>query len=192
MKFKTLYADPPWPVKGGKNGKGGWSKTASPHTHYKEMTVAQIMALPVDPVMDPNSHLYLWVTNGFLPAGLDVMAAWGYRYVNNVVWGKTSGYGLGQYWRGEHEICLFGVRGKVPYARDPQTGRRRQARSLVLAPRTTHSAKPEEVRRRIEVVSPGPYLELFSRTTVPGWTCVGNQSPSTPGEDVKDWLEENK
>jgi hypothetical protein len=31
------------------------------------------------------------------------------------------------------------------------------------------------VRRRIERLYPGPYLELFGRKPVPGWTVWGNE-----------------
>jgi N6-adenosine-specific RNA methylase IME4 len=47
----------------------------------------------------------------------------------------------------------------------------------VLAPVGEHSEKPEEVRRRIERLFPGPYLELFARKPVPGWTTWGNEIP---------------
>lgn len=40
------------------------------------------------------------------------------------------------------------------------------ANQVVLAPAREHSAKPEEVRRRIERLFPGPYLELYGRKTV--------------------------
>jgi N6-adenosine-specific RNA methylase IME4 len=49
--------------------------------------------------------------------------------------------------------------------------------SVVLAPVGEHSAKPEEVRRRIERLYGGPYLELFGRKLVPGWTVWGNEIP---------------
>jgi N6-adenosine-specific RNA methylase IME4 len=47
----------------------------------------------------------------------------------------------------------------------------------VFAPRGEHSEKPEEVRRRIERLFPGPYLELYGRKLVPGWTVWGNEIP---------------
>jgi len=28
-------------------------------------------------------------------------------------------------------------------------------------------------------------IELFARRDKTGWTCVGNESPSTPGEDIR-------
>lgn len=45
----------------------------------------------------------------------------------------------------------------------------------VLAPVGEHSAKPEEVRRRIERLLGGPFLELYARAPVPGWTTWGNE-----------------
>jgi hypothetical protein len=47
----------------------------------------------------------------------------------------------------------------------------------VLAPVGEHSEKPDEVRRRIERLFPGPYLELYARKPVPGWNCWGNEIP---------------
>jgi len=48
-------------------------------------------------------------------------------------------------------------------------------RSLLLARRGQHSEKPDRARDQIEQCSPGPYLELFGRKAVPGWTVWGNQ-----------------
>ncbi len=178
MLYGTVLADPPWKLSGGKNGRGGWSKSASPSVHYPLMKTEDIANLPIGGLAAPDSHLYLWVTNGLLPEGLHVMKSWGYRYVTNLCWGKTSGYGMGQYFRTQHELLLFGVRGKVPYSRDLVTGKRKQARSLVLADRGAHSEKPEEFRKVIELVSPGPFVELFARKKVPGWHAWGNEIES--------------
>ena len=46
---------------------------------------------------------------------------------------------------------------------------------MVFAPVGEHSAKPEEVRRRIDRLFAGPYLELYGRNPVPGWTVWGNE-----------------
>ena len=35
--------------------------------------------------------------------------------------------------------------------------------------------EPEEVRRRIERLLPGPYLELYGRKQVEGWCVWGNE-----------------
>jgi N6-adenosine-specific RNA methylase IME4 len=83
--------------------------------------------------------------------------------------------GLGQYFRGVTESCLFGVRGKTEYR--SLNGKRAQGRTGFHAPRGEHSAKPERMRQMIERVSHGPYLEMFARRAAPGWDLWGNQAP---------------
>ena len=176
--YRTLYADPPWQLKGGTSGLSGWSKSASPDAHYALLSTDQIASLPVQSLVADDACLFLWVVNGLLPDGLHVMRSWGFRYVNNLCWRKTTGYGIGQYIRGEHELCLFGVKGRPGYQLDAQ-GKRNQVRSVVDAPRGKHSAKPEEMRRRIEKISGGPYVELFARHPAAGWDVWGNEVNST-------------
>lgn len=184
-RYGTVLADPPWEERGGGQVKRGADR------HYPLMSTASICALPVRELALENSHLYLWVTNNFLPAGLQVMAAWGFTYVTNLAWGKVSGLtgvtagghikvqqGLGQYFRGAHELLLFGKRGQPPY-RTTAEGKRAQAPSLVLHHRGEHSAKPDVFHRIIERVSAGPYVELFARRPMPGWDVWGNQVEST-------------
>jgi N6-adenosine-specific RNA methylase IME4 len=112
------------------------------------------------------------VTNNFLPDGLAVMRAWDFRYVTVITWAKDK-IGLGQYFRGQTEQCLFGVRGNPGYRL--VNGGRCQGTTLITAPRGQHSAKPAELRHMIERVSPGPYLELFAREQAAGWDCWGNE-----------------
>ena len=78
-------------------------------------------------------HLYLWVTNNFLADGLKVMESWGFRYVTTITWVKDR-IGLGQYFRGITEQCLFGVKGKLPYK--IIDGKRQQGQTVVYAPKT--------------------------------------------------------
>lgn len=80
-------------------------------------------------------------------------------------------FGQGQYGRGAHEGCLFGVRGRLA----PQ---QRDQRSLLVAPLTSrHSEKPESFFERIEAISPGPRLEMFCREEPrTGWVGWGDQA----------------
>lgn len=178
-KFNTLYCDPPWNEAGGGKIKRGADR------HYPLMKTKDILALPVPAVMAENSHCYLWVTNNFLEDGLAVMKAWGYRYVTKITWEKTGNPGLGQYFRGMTEDCLFGVRGRVPYR--VIDGKRQQSTTLLTCPRGEHSRKPEEMRERIERVSYGPMLEMFARPQEglfeqsPLWTFIGH---GAGGKDV--------
>lgn len=137
------------------------------------MAIKDIMALPVCNIADENAHLYLWATNNYLPAALEVMQAWGFTYKTCITWGKDK-FGLGQYFRGQTEHCLFGVRGNLPYK--VADGKRQQGRTLILAPRREHSRKPEEMRHMIERVSYPPYMELFARERFPDWDAWGNEA----------------
>jgi N6-adenosine-specific RNA methylase IME4 len=111
----------------------------------------------------------MWVTNNHLKDGLLVMEALGFRYVTNVCWAKKS-FGLGQYFRGQHELCLFGVRGVMASQATP-----RNISSLITAEKTVHSKKPVELYAMIERISPAPRLEMFARNTRDGWTSAGNE-----------------
>ena len=53
-----------------------------------------------------------------------------------------------------------------------------------------HSKKPDEVRRRIELLMGDvPRAELFAREAHPGWVCVGNE---IDGMDIRDAIEQLK
>ena len=82
------------------------------------MTFEEIMALPVEKLVLPTAHLYLWCPNALLPQGLEVMKAWGFSYKSNIVWhkirkdGGSDGRGVGFYFRNVTELILFGVKEK--------------------------------------------------------------------------------
>ena len=165
--YRTLTADPPWQEHGGGKIKRGADR------HYPLVPTKDLPALMRSAdVWDPtdDAHLYLWVTNNFLEDGLWVMKRLGFRYVTNVVWVKDRA-GLGQYFRGQHELVLFGVRG------DGLAGRseRRDLPSVLTAPRGRHSSKPESFYELVEARSAGPYAELFAREPRPGWATWGNE-----------------
>lgn len=173
MKYKTILADPPWAEQG-----GGAVYVRGAQRHYPLMKVTDICDLKVNgnniaELAEDNAHCYLWVTNGFLPSGLKVLEAWGFQYKTMITWAKDR-FGLGQYFRGQTEQCLFGVRGMLPY-KLREDGVRAQGRTLITAPRQEHSKKPEELRCMVELVSYGPYLELFARNSIPGWDSWGNE-----------------
>lgn len=177
-KYRTILADPPW----GEIG-GGATYVRGAQRHYPLMKTDAICNLQVDDAhvkwqAQDNAHLYLWVTNSFLEDGLKVMAAWNFEYRTMITWAKDR-FGLGQYFRGQTEHVLFGVRGNIPYRTKPD-GKRAQGTTLITAPRGKHSQKPEELRAMIEIVSPGPYLELFARREdAPGWDFWGNEVACT-------------
>ena len=140
------------------------------------MKVRDIIALGdnLRPFIDPRGcHLYLWATNNYLPEALEVMKAWEFDYKTTITWVKDR-FGIGQYFRGQSEHCLFGTRGSLPY-KIRSDGKRSQGRTAFIAPRSIHSRKPHEMREMIEIVSYAPRLELFARESFAGWDKWGNQ-----------------
>jgi len=168
-KYQTIYADPPWPEHGGGKIKRGADR------HYSLMTIEDITHLPVGDIAADDSHLYLWVTNNYLESGLDVMKAWGFRYITKITWLKDM-IGLGQYFRGATEDCLFGVKGHLPYKMFE--GKRIQGITILYERRRAHSQKPDRMRQFIENVSYPPRIELFARQKINGWDCWGNEVES--------------
>lgn len=168
MKYKTIYADPPWMESGGGKIKRGADR------HYDLMKTEAIKALPVRNLADPEGcHLYLWTTNNFLPDALEVVKAWGFEYVTLITWLKDR-QGLGQYYRGLTEHCIFARTRKVlPYKL--LDGKRQQGVTGFTEPKGVHSAKPVIMRQMIERVSYAPRLELFARESHPGWDVWGNE-----------------
>mgnify|MGYP000911326121 FL=1 len=168
MKYRTIYADPPWPERGGGKIKRGADR------HYNLMSVNEIidMADFVKSLADENCHLYLWTTNNYLPSALEVMKAWGFAYKTTITWVKDR-IGLGQYYRGLSEHCLFGVKGNLPYK--VIDGRRAQGVTAFYEAKTIHSRKPIAMRQMIEKVSYPPFIELFARQKYENWDVWGNE-----------------
>ena len=172
--FSTILADPPWRFA---NRTG---KVAPEHRRldrYSTMSLEAIMNLKVSKVAAKNAHLYLWVPNALLPEGLEVMKAWGFRYVSNIIWAKRridggpDGRGVGFYFRNVTEILLFGVKGSM---RTLQPGRSQV--NMIETRKREHSRKPDEQYDLIEACSPGPFLELFARHPRPCWTVWGDEA----------------
>jgi N6-adenosine-specific RNA methylase IME4 len=99
------------------------------------------------------------------------MDALGFRYITNICWVKDR-FGLGQYFRGQHELLLFGVKGRLLSRTKSQT-------TVIQEKRRRHSQKPAATYSKIEAVSPPPYLELFAREPREGWSAWGNEVEPT-------------
>lgn len=200
--YPCILADPPWPERGGgKIKRGADAKYEVLGKSSNTTTAPEILQVMVTAPCwkpGPNAHLWLWVTNNYLQAGLWLMGALGFRYVTNIAWGKaeTGTYqttkrgvrreaqlerlarpqhaGLGQYLGGQHELLLFGVRGRLAARWKVTRGGR--PGTLLLAPRRAHSEKPVEVYTVIEAVSVGPRLEMFARARRDGWDAWGDEA----------------
>ena len=186
--YNIIYADPPWnysnnqdhnPTRGGKT--------------YPLMSQDEIKGLPVASIAAPDCALFLWATMPKLQEALDVIAAWGFRYVTcaftwvkinptgqvvtqgrDVLLEKGIYSGLGYWTNGNAELCLLGKRGR------PERFSK-SVKQIVVAPRGRHSAKPPEVRDRIvQLMGALPRVELFARENPPGWDVWGKDVVALP------------
>jgi N6-adenosine-specific RNA methylase IME4 len=171
-RFPVIYADAPWPwITWGERG----SIRSSPGNHYGTSTIEEIAALPVAPLAADNCALFLWGTWPWLPQCVEVLEAWGFAYKTAAfVWVKQNEggnglhTGMGYFTRSNTEYVLLATKGAPKRIAE-------DVHQVIMAPVGEHSAKPEEVRRRIERLFPGPYLELYGRKPVDGWTVWGNE-----------------
>lgn len=193
-QFTVIYADPPWSYsdKGfGKRKNGALSNAYAPEAgRYETMTLDEIVALgsELQRISAKNAALLLWVSSPLLPEGLQVLNAWGFKYKTIAFcWSKETENGgdvvnLGQWTLGNIELCLLGTRGS-PERID------RTVKQLCRAGRSRHSAKPIEIRRRIErLFGNTQRLELFAREQSLGWHVWGNES-DLPREERSDLAE---
>ena len=169
-KYKTILADPPWYQRGGGKIKCGADR------HYKilkEAQIKEIMSNQLKDIVEDDAHLYLWTVNNHLPEGIRIIEHLGFRYITNIVWAKSR-FGLGRYFRGQHEICLFATKGRGFSVKTDINNVTSLLGKDLIAP-SKHSVKPLEMYDLIESRSEGPYLELFARSHRPGWDVHGDE-----------------
>jgi|SRR5476651_1687295 len=174
MKYRAIYADPPWTyrdaAKAGKRGAG---------FKYPTMTLAELCRLPVWDMADADCCLLaMWWVPTMPVEALKVVESWGFRLMTmkGFTWHKTnrkkgnSAIGMGHMTRANSEDCLFAVRGKLP-ARINAAICQHQT-----FPRMEHSAKPAGIRDLlVDLLGDVPRIELFAREQADGWHTWGNE-----------------
>ena len=212
MKFDVIVADPPWSF----NDKLKMSAVKrGVQDHYPLLNAESIKDLDVINISADPSVLALWVPSSHIQNGIATLKNWGFVPKQTWIWVKTKNnplvnlkkqmkksektlevvdsfnineilsFNMGHTFRQTHEICLIGTKG---------TGLsklidNRSQRSVFLGPAKKHSEKPESLQDSLDVMFPdGKKIELFARRKRKGWMCVGNQSPETVNEDIRDSL----
>lgn len=176
-RYAIIYADPPWDYKGQLQHAGpGSGDTGGALRHYPTVTLRDLKALDVSRIAAEDSLLFLWATNPHLDQAIELGKAWGFAWATVAfVWDKVR-VNPGFYTMSQCELCLVFKRGKIPSPRGE-----RNVRQLVTAKRGPHSAKPEEVRRRIDLMFPGQRkIELFARRAAQGWDAWGTECAAGP------------
>lgn len=168
-RYAVILADPEWKWE-------AWTEAGldatSADNHYPTQIAKEIAKRDVPSIAAKDCVLFLWATVPLLPAALDVMGAWGFKYVSNFVWVKHKA-GTGYWSRNQHEHLLIGTRGKIPA---PLEGT--QFKSVINAAARKHSQKPDETYEIIEKYYPDlPKIELNLRGKPrDGWDGWGNEA----------------
>jgi N6-adenosine-specific RNA methylase IME4 len=184
-KYGAIYADPPWLFKA---YSGPRVPQRAKTQHYGVVAHPGLVAMSPRHLAALDCALFMWTVDSHLDQALALIDAWGFKFKTVAfVWAKPKPFGMGYWTRKRAEICLLATVGKPKRLSGGVD-------QLIEAPRREHSRKPEEARQRIEQLVAGPYLEMFARTTVPGWDSWGLEvgkfdavaDPAHPaGHDIK-------
>lgn len=169
-RYRCIVADPPWEPSLHRNtvGRKEGKYRAGPQRYYRVMKVHEICA--IQPPSTDRAHLWLWVLSQHIDWGYAVARAWGFEPQQTITW-KKPGLGTGQFQcNTEHAlVCRKGGPNGNAFGKSGGTG--------FTWPRGRHSEKPAAFFDLVERVSPGPYLEMFARTTRLGWDSWGDEVP---------------
>lgn len=171
-KYHIIYADPPWDYKGQRqhNGPDG-HETGGAIVHYPTITTKKMKEIDIQKITEEDCLLFMWATSPHLDQAIELGKAWEFNWATiGFVWDKLK-VNPGFYTLSQVELCLIFKKGKIPTPRG-----KRNIRQVVYVKRSKHSEKPEEVRRRIEMMFPiHKKIELFARKKVDGWDSWGNE-----------------
>jgi N6-adenosine-specific RNA methylase IME4 len=177
--FGAVLADPPWSFQ----TYGGPAIPTKGPQPYVTMSLNEICGLPVSAVVCRDCVLFLWATWPLLKQAMQLIDVWGFSYKTCAFsWIKANGTqidlfrddlpartGMGYWTLSNSEVCLLATKGKPKRLNA-------DVRQGIIEPRRQHSRKPDCVHGRIERLVAGPYLELFARQQLPGWTVWGNET----------------
>jgi len=184
-KYNVIYADPPWQYNDKMQMDGIHGSIRGAESFYPTMPISEIMSMPIKHITDDNCILFIWVTMPLLQEGLDVIKAWGFKYKTcGFVWVKKTKhgkvhYGMGHYTRGNAELCLIGIKGKINIIN-------KSVSQIIESKIQKHSQKPDIARKKIiDLVGDLSRIELFARgdrstdlwgfNKYEGWDLYGNE-----------------
>ena len=178
-KYNIIYADPPWQFGSKEIQKyGAEQKRFRPlEAVYNTEKTTDMSKWDVGRICEKDCAIFMWATDAHIGEAIDLMKAWGFKYVTIAfIWKKTTKNGkqvsnLGAWTMKNCEVCLFGTRGAMLKHKKSNS-----VKQLFEAERTKHSKKPDCVRGFIEeLFGDLPRIELFARQHADGWDCWGNE-----------------
>jgi N6-adenosine-specific RNA methylase IME4 len=182
-KYNIIYADPPWSYYNDSDAMPSCTTVKGMRRPpYPVMSSKHIKELPISKLSKKNCILFIWTTDYHLQKCMEVIIAWGFEYKTvGFVWAKKNTCGSQVCFMGAYtmksgcELCLIATKGKDA----TKLVKRHNVRGFIESPREKHSKKPDEVRKRIELLCGDiPRIELFARKKSEGWDVYGNEVES--------------
>lgn len=156
VQFDVIMMDPPWQLASAKPTRGVT-------IGYKQLNDRHIEEMKIDLLQRNGGFLFIWVINAKYAKTLQTIRRWGYRFVDDIAWVKSTNRrrmakGHGHYLQHAKEHCLVAIKGQPSYNRNVQLS------DVIFAERRGQSQKPEQLYEHIEQLVPnGRYLEIFAR-----------------------------
>lgn len=180
MSRIVIASDPPWHFNKRKTGTkfGGGASAQYPMMSDKEiLRLHEVLGKEIAKANEENVAYFLWSTCSHTKLAMKCIDKMeGFRFATLAFnWVKinkdgTPWAGPGSYTGIGSELCWLAVKGSMPPVQKlvPQ---------VILAPKGEHSEKPDEARRRIELMFSDSTrnIELFGRKSVKNWEVYGNQ-----------------
>jgi N6-adenosine-specific RNA methylase IME4 len=182
-RYRTIVADPPWPLEHKPLGRGGRRKNAT-EVPYSFMSLDAIHALEVGEWAEDGCVLFLWSTRKLFREGVavSVARAWGFEPCGEIIWGLRNPGTGSKALANDHEPCLVATAGKfAQLVADRPLGVHfwRQVYEWnpnAKVPQKKHSAKSPGFYEFVEQIAQPPRLELFAREQRLGWDTWGNEA----------------
>jgi N6-adenosine-specific RNA methylase IME4 len=175
-KYALIYADPPW-----KQSKGGRkavrSNSSGTPLDYPVLSLTDIQSHLAQAVglCNLDSVLFLWTIDKYLFEAQALAEGLGFKLHARMIWDKVTGIPAAFTVRYGHEYLLYMYRGKlVPVAH----AERGKIHTVFREKVRRHSQKPDIAYGIIERLYPDARkIELYARSSRPGWDCWGDQAP---------------
>ena len=181
-QYDIIYCDPPWSYPMQQHRGTNRPDTGSAKAHYSTMKLAEMKDINITSIADINCLLFMWTTGPHNEHAIELGNAWGFNYTTvGFVWHKIA-HNPGNYTMSFCEFCLIFKKGSIPQPRGE-----RNMEQFIPFKRGIHSAKPNEARRRIELMFPTQSkIELFARKIYQGWDAWGNEINLVDNPDQSD------
>jgi len=158
--FDVIVIDPPWEMEGEYDPDSRRAIPPYPTMPLNEITHIKLPAAP-------DCILWLWVINRHIHDGFHLIEHWGFQYKNILTWAKDK-FGIGDNLRNQTEHCLLAFKGQPIFTGERST-------TLLNAPRTSHSVKPDAFYELVDKTCYGRKLDYFSRKQREGWDSYGDE-----------------